>query len=191
MGAAADRNAACRCGSGVKMKRCCGELRLPRRIFIGGVPACGKTYFTDWLGATHGYFVVHSDDSSDKELEAQALRAPRLAIEYGFDPESALPAVRDLPQAGFVLAWLKPADIDVARIAFRERERRKPEWDRWPMTAFEEQVQNIEAWWPEIEEVFAPRIVTTLDEKGRRMAPEEILRIILSPLPRTVHSPGS
>jgi hypothetical protein len=163
-------------------------------ILLAGVPASGKSHFGRWLEEQHG--VLHLDVEEAGRLAALGLESswnrcfqagdPTLfvaqvksldrptVVNWGF-PIHCLSVVRRFKAAGIVLWWFD-ADPSQARREFISR-------GGVPLVAFERQIAAIAAAWNEIESVFRPNLVTTLDSSGRRAELEE-LRVRILPRSR-------
>jgi putative component of membrane protein insertase Oxa1/YidC/SpoIIIJ protein YidD len=157
------------------------------QLFIGGVPATGKSRLGQWLAENHGY--VHIDAEIDKGVDFDKagvhsewddlistgratkfvkaigrLRSP-VVINWGF-PTCFLYVVNALQAEGVHTWWLN-AQRNLARQAFVARGRFDP-------SCFDRQMADIEREWLLISSVFGPRIVEGLRSDGSQRKPEDI-----------------
>jgi predicted kinase len=162
-----------------------------QRLFVGGVPATGKSWLGQWLAANHGYIHIDAERNGGADFDGAGIhadwddlisrgRADRFAtaaerlakpvlVNWGFPPRY-LYVVAALQAAGFAAWWLH-APRETARRAFVHRGGIEP-------AAFDSQMANIEREWLLIERVFRPRIVEGLRSDGSQRAPQEIWRDI-------------
>ena len=163
----------------------------PVWLLITGVPGSGKSYFLKWLERNRGFRVVRYDDDShlvDPILrlaargaldEARAVLrglAQRVAIEFGFPPDRAIPHVEALLGLG-VSGWWFDADYPSAYRSYKAREENSPDVSL-KMEAFYRQVGAIAAHRPEIERLFAGRTIEVLT--GDEYLPEEEIWALVS-----------
>ena len=158
-------------------------------LLIAGIPASGKTHFSEWLESEKGFLYIDVDKdpsmrSADMEAEwqyclqskdasrfASALRQrPQpIVLEWGF-PLHHISTIEALKREGFSIWWFN-ADHVRAKRAFTKR-------GTVSLRAFEIQMQAIVSNWKSIEAIFVPNIITTLDAKGKRLAVKQIYRRI-------------
>jgi hypothetical protein len=141
---------------------------------IGGVPACGKTTFGDYLRDKKGYLHVDMEsfqDSWHHRIWEAARRADDLTLfvellaregrpvvlTWGFHP-SDLDIVKAL-RALDVFIWWFDADEAAARTNYIAR-------GTGEIAAFDAQIQRIKKSWSAIHPIVSPRIIRTLDESG-------------------------
>jgi len=156
-------------------------------ILLAGIPAAGKSHFGRWLENRHDF--LHFDVEKDGRLRALGLEPAwmncfqaddvspfidalrhlgrPILLNWGF-PVNWLPLVERLKQNGVVLWWFE-ADAEHAISEFIRR-------GDVSLAAFERQMKALADSHEVIEAVFRPNIITTLDDEGRRMEPEEIYR---------------
>lgn len=107
---------------------------------------------------------------------------PDIVLEFGF-PFVYLPDVHELKAAG-AQHWWFDAKHQTAREAFIARNEvaireRRP--DKFvPLEAFENYVRDIAAHQDEIQRLFAPKIIETLQRGGTRLDGDEIHRQVLA-----------
>ena len=158
-------------------------------LLIAGIPAAGKTYFSQWLASEKGYRYLDLDSDSsmrlaklevewlfclrtkDASLFVSALRphSQPVVLEWGF-PLHHISSVQALKQADFSLWWFD-ADHVRAKEAFIDR-------GIGSLQDFEIQMKTIITNWTKIESLFTPNIVTTLDAQGKRLSVKDIYRRI-------------
>jgi hypothetical protein len=158
-------------------------------LLIAGIPASGKTHFSEWLESEKGFLYLDVDKdpsmrSAGLEAEwqyclqskyasrfASALRQrPQpIVLEWGF-PVHYLSTIEALKREDFSIWWFN-ANHALARREFIQR-------GTVSLQAFEIQMQGIVSNWESIEAIFVPNIITTLDAKGKRLAVKQIYRRI-------------
>jgi hypothetical protein len=158
-------------------------------LLIAGIPATGKTYFSEWLESKKRflYICVDNDPSmrsagleeewknclickdASKFVSTLRLRNQPIVLEWGFPPRY-LSIIEVLKHKGFSIWWFD-ADHEAARNVFIKR-------GTVSLQAFEIQMQRIESNWESIETMFAPNIITTLDASGKHMTVKQIYRRI-------------
>jgi hypothetical protein len=156
-----------------------------RIIFIGGVPATGKTYFSRWLLREHGFTHVELEEKCARD--GLGLTHPWDVLRNHGDPHPLMAAVRRLGSAvvldwGFPPAWMFCiqgfADGGAELWWFEgDRARAREEFAArasMPLHYFDRQLAKINRWWPEIAATFAHRQLHVLGAGGERLQPELI-----------------
>ncbi|SRR6266581_1165727 len=163
-------------------------------LLISGVPCTGKSLLGSYLADERGY--IHIDAERDNGVDfdrtcihrewdeflgtgqgkifvdAAARLGKPMVLNWGM-PMNFLPIVPALQAAGMGAWWLC-ADRALARIAFIEREKRKPERERIPVECFHTQMDEIETHWPQIQEIFEKNMLQGLRPDGSQRPAEEL-----------------
>jgi hypothetical protein len=158
-------------------------------LLIAGLPGTGKTEFSRWLEATHGYLHIDVDTALEDDPAIQLLlhrdvfnvlkvaenlkaRGPDVVLDWGFVP-SLLGRVRQLVRTGFQPWWFT-GDEDAARRSFLEG-------GRAPERLFDLQIADIHESWARIEKVFDGHILNVVRSRPdgfALVAPEEIFQMM-------------
>jgi hypothetical protein len=167
---------------------------MPQLLLISGVPCTGKTLLGSYLADEHGYIHIDAERNNGADFDrtgihrewdeflhtgrgnifvdaAVSLGKPMI-LNWGM-PMNFLPIVPALQAAGMGAWWLR-ADRALARIAFTEREKRKPERERIPGGCFDAQMDEIEKHWPQVQEVFQKHMVQGLSSDGSQRPAAEL-----------------
>lgn len=158
-----------------------------RHIFLGGIPATGKSWLGSWLAEQHGYLHVDAERNGGTDFDVGDLhqawdeliatgRAERfvaaadqlhkpVVVNWGF-PVCYLYVVSALKSAG-VEAWWLHAERSAARAAFIARGGIDP-------CFFEKQMDDIERQWLLLLTVFGSKIVPGLRADGSQRTPDEL-----------------
>jgi len=166
----------------------------PRLLFISGVPCTGKTLLGSYLADEHGYVHIDAERNNGADFDRAAIHrewdeflntgragtfidaAARLEkpviLNWGM-PMNFLPVVPALKAAGMEAWWLR-ADRALARVAFIEREKRKPESERIPTPCFDLQMGEIEKHWTQIQQEFQDHLVEGLRADGSQRSAAEL-----------------
>jgi hypothetical protein len=161
-------------------------MALPH-LFVGGVPATGKSWLGQWLAERHGYLHIDAERDNGAAFDGLGVhvawndlilsgRAPSflaainrlrrpVIVNWGF-PTRYLYVVTAL-QAEGVHAWWFNADTEAARRAFVLRCGIDP-------ALFDYQMADVTREWLLIDLVFRPRIVQAFHADGRQRQPEEL-----------------
>jgi hypothetical protein len=167
---------------------------MPQLLLISGVPCTGKTLLGSYLAEERGYIHIDAerDNGADFDrvgihrawdeflttgrgrvfVDAAARIGKPIVLNWGM-PMNFLPIVPAL-QAGGVEAWWLCADRASARIAFNEREKKKPERERIPLGCFDAQMDEIEGHWPQIQEIFGKNMLQGLRSDGSQRPATEL-----------------
>ncbi|HUU16595.1 MAG TPA: hypothetical protein VMW72_05555 [Sedimentisphaerales bacterium] len=159
-------------------------------LLISGVPGVGKSYFGTWLEKEKNF--LHLDVEKDGRLEKFTLNQDWLncfktsqaeafvgrlqnlgrlvVLNWGF-PTQFLYVVQAMKTAGVQIWWFD-ADYTIARNVFLKR-------GDVPVQAFDNQVANIMRDREQIESIFSPNILKTLQNDGNHLAPDKIYDHIL------------
>lgn len=93
------------------------------RLFISGIPACGKTTFTRWLASEHDFVRCPSTEEPSAiflaEIQWALEHQSKIVIDYGF-PEGGFPIADALIAQGFEFWWFD-GDRAASLEAFRAR----------------------------------------------------------------------
>ncbi len=170
-------------------------------LLICGMPTSGKTTFGNWLRDQKGF--LHLDLESRDCLEVNHL--PRfwgkriwnldragvsrfiaylqslkrnVVMTWAFHTD-LIPFVRELVAAGAVPWWFE-GDRLASRVKHGERGRIIKNGVAQPgrpdLAHYDRYVASLVAHWTEIEPIFSPNIVRTLDPTGTYLDPQEIYR---------------
>jgi len=167
------------------------SLPIPPRLLVSGVPGAGKSYFLKWLSREQGYRTLHVDDSADvpsvNSILSPAMRAriaeakaaarrlgEKIAIEYGFPPDSARDHVEALRAAGFDAWWFHSDNYTEAFRAYIKGKENVP----GAAEDFHSQVDKIIAHWPSLQRLFKARMIMSLNGSVH-LKPEVIWGLIL------------
>jgi hypothetical protein len=157
-------------------------------ILLSGRPGVGKTEFGHWLVAQHGFIHVETDlewmtwgpalcVQSRREAFATRNRAqalgPNVIIEWGFKV-AYLDCVRQLRAAGFDAWWLDGEEA-AARQGYIDRRGNSPK----VLYAYQVQVDEIQAAWPELERFYGDRIIRAVTAGPTYLPFAEIASIML------------
>jgi hypothetical protein len=156
-------------------------------IFIGGVPATGKTWLGSWLAATRGYLHVDAENDAGHDFDQAGVHrewdellstggaAPfvgavrRLSrpvvLNWGL-PTRYLFVVAALREEGFRPLWFD-AQRAQARAAFLNR-------GGLSVESFDRQMDDIEREWALIHQVFCERVISGLKGSGAQRTPDEL-----------------
>lgn len=156
-------------------------------LFIAGVPATGKSSFSQWLAEKHGYIHIDAEKAGGADFDQAGVRSEwdklistgratqfvaairklpnPVVVNWGF-PTRYLYVVNAL-QAEGVSTWWLHAQRNTAREAFVKRGGIDPVY-------FDRQMADIEREWLLIASVFRPRIVEGLRPDGSQRTPTEI-----------------
>lgn len=159
-------------------------------LFVAGWPASGKSYFGNWLEYEKNFLHIDAEKEKGNRLHelgidelwkdavmtnnsmpfAAELRLydKSIIFNWGFSVQY-LTTASALKRSGFSSWWFN-ADEDQARSEFNRMGK--------SLKAFDIQVSGIKSILPQILELFAPNIVTTLSPTGKRLSPELIWSII-------------
>ena len=159
-------------------------------ILISGVPAVGKSAFCErYLGNQKGFLHIDLEKGylwqkhKQKACLVNALKTygPKgfvdavyangmpTVIDWGFPP-ICLPTVSELQSSG-VEPWWFTGERQLARAKFIIR-------GGIDVQYYDKQMDDVERHWPDIKEVFNPRIIETLRTDGKYMEPEYIFNIM-------------
>lgn len=162
---------------------------LPARLFVAGVPACGKTSLGEYLRAEAGY--EHQDfeksaegvvnlliDLVNRDRKQEACEhlskivdmsaGAKCIITWGFPPEQAcLRTVEFLHEQGFTPWWFH-GDRHIARNEWMRREQTANPY------AFNRQLWRIGGAWPDLAHIFGHRVIRTLHHDWKRTPPEDV-----------------
>jgi hypothetical protein len=158
-------------------------------LFVCGWPACGKTYFGDWL-ETHRDFrhldLEATDQGSqdlrelwEKEVPATAptfvaalrKRHPHWVVTWGA-PADCLPRLTAIRAAGFETWFLLPGNESRSRLEWLQRARLvDPETK--PL-AWEKKAGEIRKGARDLRKFFRDRCIESLGAMGERMPPEKL-----------------
>jgi hypothetical protein len=148
------------------------------KLLICGIPAVGKSTFSQWLSTHHGYFHFDIDQDGDiggclykalqeaarlrsampLDQEVQALSSGPIVVDWGF-PMGATWMVEALRDLGFQLWWLD-GDRVAARLRYSAR-------GTGSIMNFDTQLRSIEDNWHKIESLFGQRTISTLGSDGK------------------------
>jgi hypothetical protein len=167
-------------------------------VFVCGWPACGKTFYGDWLETHRGF--RHLDLEGDGE-SAQALRAlwesevpagapkfvaalrkrhPHWVVTWGA-PADCLPRLTAIRAAGFDTWFLLPGNESRSRLEWLQRARLvDPEIK--PL-AWEKKASEIRKGARDLRKFFRDRCIESLGAMGERMPPEKIAERMGVPAP--------
>lgn len=169
-----------------------------RLLVISGVPATGKSSYCRWV-ARSGWVHINHDRLTNRAedqmwvaaisrrraadfVQTVANAKPDIVLEFGF-PFVYLPDVHQLKAAGAQHWWFE-ANHQTARKAFvarNEESIREHKPNQFvPLEAFENYVRDIAAHQDEIQKLFAPKIIETLQPGGTRLDVDEIHRQVLA-----------
>jgi len=143
-------------------------------IVVAGIPATGKSTFSRWLAAEHGF--VHQDVDTQGMPSGQTLANRPIVIDWGFPAhETALSSylrlIEEWKMSGARLWWFD-GDRDVALRSFIKRGTvSKEAWDY--------QLLGIDKNWSKISAVIDHRI-DVLNSEGVYVSPEALCEMILS-----------
>ena len=143
-------------------------------LVVAGIPGAGKSTFSRWLAAEHGF--VHRDVDTQGVPSGEILANRPIVIDWGFPAhETALSScihlIEEWKQSGARLWWFD-ADRDMALRSFMRRGTvSKDAWDY--------QLLGINKNWAKIEAVTDHRI-DVLNADGVDLSAEELYEIILS-----------
>ena len=124
------------------------------RLFILGIPACGKTTFSRWLVSERGFVRCPSTEEPSaffvSEIERALEHATDIVIDYGF-PEGGFPIADALIGAGFEFWW-----FDGDRTASLEAFIARPGHPATPQN-YADYMAHIERNWPWYQARFGDR----------------------------------
>lgn len=148
-----------------------------RILLFAGIPASGKSTFARWLASEKGY--RHLDvDFAEADFDEWMNKVRRSqwngVIDWGFPPH-CLDLVSSLVELG-VEPWWFDGERDAARQSFLARLGRGEHPSQ--LEAYEHQMAEIEAAWPDIERVFWGRMIHSVAAGPRYLSAEEILCLI-------------
>jgi hypothetical protein len=160
---------------------------MAAHLFIGGVPATGKSWLGNWLAAEQGYLHIDAETdngahfnraSAHPEWDAliatgraksfvDAIRrlSKPVVVNWGF-PTRNLYVITALQEEG-VQAWWLNADRSQARAAFEAR-------GGIDVRCFDNQMNDIEREWTLIKSVFGRRMISGLRPDGSQRRPEDM-----------------
>jgi hypothetical protein len=164
------------------------------QLLISGVPCTGKSLLGSYLADEQGYIHIDAerDNGADFDragihrewdeflgtgrvqifVDAAARLGKPIILNWGM-PMNFLPIVPALQAAGIGTWWLC-ADRALARIAFIERENKKPERERIPVECFDAQMDEIEGHWSQIQEIFGKNMLQGLRPDGSQRPAAEL-----------------
>jgi|ERR1035438_6359219 hypothetical protein len=152
-------------------------------VLLSGRPGTGKTAFANWLAENRGFVDVETDaewntwgplvciQSLEKAIETRnRVRAlgPDVIVEWGFKV-ALLGCVRYLRAAGLE-SWWFDGDEMAARQGYINRRGDSPE----AMRAYQVQVDEIQAAWPQLERFYGDHIIRTVSAGPTYMIPNDI-----------------
>jgi len=164
---------------------------IPALMLVAGIPATGKSSFSEYLHREWGY--VHLDfdrllqgqaewpspdlfgvlrGSPSRFIETLADRHGHAVVDWGFPLEN-LVVVRSMLSVGAKFVWFD-GDIGAAKGAFARREAAKPNGTGQPIENFDHQVAAIKFRWADIAKL-KPLVVLGLGPDGAHRPPEEVL----------------
>jgi hypothetical protein len=163
------------------------QMNVASHLFIGGVPATGKTWLGNWLAAERGYLHIDAEvqngtdfDKVDAHrewdelintghakgfLDAVERLVKPVVLNWGL-PTRYLYVVAVLQEQGFQAWWLH-GDRSQARTAFLAR-------GGIDVRCFDTQMNDIEREWSLIKLVFGSRIVSGLKTDGSQRRPQDL-----------------
>jgi hypothetical protein len=163
-------------------------------LLISGVPCTGKSLLGSYLVDEQGYIHIDAerDNGADFDragihrewdeflgtgrgqifVDAAARLGKPIILNWGM-PMNFLPIVPALQAAG-ISAWWLFADRALARMAFIEREKRKPERVRISVGCFDAQMDEIEGHRPQIQEIFGRNMLQGLRPDGSQRPAAEL-----------------
>ena len=152
-------------------------------VLLSGQPGTGKTAFANWLTENRGFVHVETDaewntwgplvsvQGLEKAIEtrnrARAL-GPDVIVEWGFKV-ALLGCVRYLRASGFESWW-----FDGEEEAARQGYIRRRGDSHSVMTAYQVQVNEIQAAWPQLERFYGDHIIRTVGAGPTYMPPNDI-----------------
>lgn len=171
---------------------------MPNHLLVCGIPATGKSTFSEWLESHQGFLHLDIDAEYDparqspsgspqRELADQffSIKSPmsarpfikglegckkRVVVDWGF-PIGCLWLVKELQQRE-VDVWWFAGDKSAARTAFEKR-------GTVELKYFDHQMKMIEESWPDIKSVVGSNIIVALDSEGRHRSPEALYEAML------------
>jgi hypothetical protein len=145
-------------------------------LLITGVSATGKSTFTRWLEATHGYMRCPSGEEVAERTHIEVDDAVRHGRKVAFDwgiPTWGIDQARDvIAYYGFETWWFD-GDWETAEKAFRVRQNHPSTLEH-----FETYKRGIEENWPSYESLFGDRILEVLRPGPSYMSNEDRLTAI-------------
>jgi hypothetical protein len=153
-------------------------------LLLSGLPGAGKSHFAKWLEGC-GWGRLESDDAdprvrevlgaavggSDEPLLSERRKYPLgLVLEWGF-PMDWLPQLRAMIGRGYN-AWYFDGDREAALQGWTNAHQ------GWDVGLWHQQVQRLDARWPEICPLYRSKILTTVGPGPWHLPEQEIHRLM-------------
>jgi hypothetical protein len=139
-------------------------------LHVTGTPATGKSHFTRWLEATHGYIRWPSGDEPDAsssldQIQSAVAESSNVVLDWSVPP-AGIPQVELVQRWGFETWWFD-GDRETGREVFLAR-RDHPA----TIADYRRYMDGIEQYWPRYQRLFDDRHLDVL-QPGPTFMPNE------------------